>query len=533
MAEVKLRFTADTASATKGIRDLKGSLDGLKSAGASFGSALKKSIVAIGAGLTAVGAAAAKGTKDVIDFASEIKDVADSTGASIENLTILREQFRQAGVDSGKLQSAMSILNSKLENPSEATLDWLKELGLDSEKLLGMDPAARFEAVGNAIGQVGDSAKSLAASKDLFGKVGADLNRMFQDPESRANAIKMLGELPSTLTRVAGTLEAAGDVFDGIGVKWNQFFLGFAGQLLGPIEEAANFIENLDLTQMSVKPANFVNNVIEKFKTGELTTILMNAFVGAVASAAVEIGIILTFVIGKAFDMGWKKFIDSSADLKLLSATANAVGLDPESKYRFTNTSEQAAKVNSFGDLMRLDMLATTANENYSAGGESATYDELRDLVKNEWLPELTKWSDDAIQPLVKLTEGGTKMVRAEQYSPYQMKKLQDEMAAVRKANAPKVPDISAQLAEDDFVNQWVDDFFTSEEEAAKKKKEKEKKVEGAYQDVGPVVSSLGRIGGARGETNNVINFQNKSLQYQKEIANNTAKMTGGALIGS
>jgi hypothetical protein len=81
-------------------------------------------------------------------------------------------------------------------------------------------------------------------------------------------------------------------------------------------------------------------------------------------------------------------------------------------------------------------------------------------------------------------------------------------------------------MGKEDMIN-WANNFLGIPLDF----KSKEQK-EGAFTDMEPIVSSLGRIGGAAGETNSVSNFHKSSLEYQKQIAYNTAKMTGGAIIG-
>lgn len=532
MAEVKMKFTADTAQATKGIRDLKGSLEKLKSAGIAFGNVLKKSFMAITAGLTAVSAAALKGTKDIIDFAGEVKDISDSTGSSIKDIIILQEQFRQAGVDAGRLQAALATLNSKLQNPSTSTIEWLDKLGLSSEALLAMDPAQRFETVGKSIGNVSSAAERLAASKDLFGKIGADLTRLFSDSESRESAIKMLGQLPTTMNLIGGTLEAAGDKFDGVGIKWKQFFSGFASQLLGPIEKAAGLVESIDLTGFGVKAGMLVNNLVKAFKEGNLVDVIAGAFLGGLTKALAEIGTLLTYVIGKAAYAAFEWAVGKVPALKILSAAGGSVGMNNQYEFGMPDSFKQALDQFMSNPFAGPGGAFIQKNEGYTSPLDQANFGEFHDLVQNDLLGGLNKWADEKLEPLKKMTESGFKMPMAITLGPEGVAKLQEEMkAALEEAarkNAPK-----QEVGFGQNVGGAGPDLFGFQDalDFATEKFKSMKEIEPAYQkDLAPVVSSLGRIGGAAGETgSNVVNFQNKSLQFQRQIAINTSKMVGGA----
>jgi hypothetical protein len=88
MPDVRLRFTSDLTGANSGIDKIKQSLSSLKSVGAGIGSVLAKGLAALTAGLVATGAAAVAGLKDIIDYAGEIKDIADKLVLILENYNL-------------------------------------------------------------------------------------------------------------------------------------------------------------------------------------------------------------------------------------------------------------------------------------------------------------------------------------------------------------------------------------------------------------------------------------------------------------
>jgi hypothetical protein len=530
MPDVRLRFTSDLTGANSGIDKIKQSLSSLKSVGAGIGSVLAKGLAALTAGLVATGAAAVAGLKDIIDYAGEIKDIADSTGVSIKALIDLREQFRQAGVDTGKLQSVLANLSSTLESPDDTTTNWLDKWGVSLEEIQSMGVADRFEVIRKKIGEMSSEAERLSASKDFFGKAGADLVRLFSDVDAKVNAEKMLGDLPATMQLVAGTLESAGDKFDGLSIKWNQFFAGFASQLLDPITQAAGFVEQLDLTNWGVKAGMFVNGMIDAFKNGTLEEILTKAFIGGFKLAIVEIGAILTYVIGRAAFAGFQWAVNKIPALKVLSAAAGAAGANTQ--YEFSTADAWKKAVDNPLSVMSLGSIGglfTKKNADYNQEADISSLSEYRDFFKDMFKDVIQSGKDDLLG-LINTTNNGWR-------GPQDTKYSSEDWAKMIQASKDKVAEQQRITAENATLHDDVFAAMTGFKDSGaiflnSLVTNKEKITEGAFKDIAPVVSSLGRIGGAKGETNSVLNFQNTSLMYQKQIAQNTSKMLGGAIIG-
>lgn len=526
MPEVKLKFTADTAEANRGVDKIKSSLSDLKSMGASFGGVLAKGLAGLSVGLIAVGAAAVRGLKDVIDFAGEIKDISDSTGISIKSLIELREQFRQAGVDTGRLQFVLANMSNTLQDPNEDTLKWLEKWGVSIEEIESMNIADRFQLIGEKIGGMATQAERLKASKDMFGKAGADLVRLFDDAESKLNAQKMLGDLPNTMAIIASTLESAGDIFDGLTVKWLQFFAGFASQLLDPIKEAAELVKNLDLSDWGVQAGMFVNTLTDAFKNGQLVDVIGGAFLGGMLKVAVELAAVLTFVLEKAVSSVIKKF----GLEKFLSNAASKVGLD-ESNFdagAASNTIKNTLLTLLGGPLGMGAAYLTTGT-----GGDTS-YSEHRANTK-EMLSEVVALSDDLLSAYKNMRTSSFRMAKDITLTAEEMAKLVqsglDEIreAASKAADRGFTSNLWSDAVDSENASNWAQNFLGIKGAADFKPEEKK---EGAFKQIEPVISSLARVGGARGETNSVMRYQNQSLIYQRQIANNTAKLTGGAVIG-
>ncbi len=124
-----------------------------------------------GAFLAAAGAVAifVKSQSEAID---RFNDVADATGATIENLSALENVARKNG---GSLNTAADVLvkfNSVLKDlePKGSAAQIFKNLGLDAEELKKLDPAEALRQTAVAFDQFNDGGSKARNVQELFGK---------------------------------------------------------------------------------------------------------------------------------------------------------------------------------------------------------------------------------------------------------------------------------------------------------------------------------------------------------------------------
>lgn len=151
-------------------------------------------IIALAA--VAAGAAAIKMGADFISAAADLDDLAEKTGASVEELSKLAQQARISGADMGTIEMGLIRLGKALnENDEEAkkATKALEALGLKAADLKGLDTAEALKIVAAEMNKYGDSSGKTALALDLFGKSGAQLLPILKD---MAND----GELAGTVT---------------------------------------------------------------------------------------------------------------------------------------------------------------------------------------------------------------------------------------------------------------------------------------------------------------------------------------------
>jgi hypothetical protein len=161
--------------------DNSGLSKGLKNATAklqSFGGSLTsvgKKLLAVGAGIGGPLLAAAKVFASV---GSEMQDLSEKTGASVESLSGLKYAAEQSGVGVDALATGFKKMQKTIGDASDGVKESQEELtslGLTTQQLKGMSPDQQFKAFAHAISKIPDPAQRATAAMTVFGKSGADL----------------------------------------------------------------------------------------------------------------------------------------------------------------------------------------------------------------------------------------------------------------------------------------------------------------------------------------------------------------------
>ena len=159
-----------------------------------FSNDVSSSFKAIGATIAGLGLGAAflSATKDIISSASALNDLADTTGASVEDLSRLSNQAKIAGADFATLQNALIKLSAGMAGTDEETTkakEALKILGITTR-----DPAQALQEIAVKLATYADGVNKVGFAVALFGKQGgqflatlADIAKL-QDVAATTNA---------------------------------------------------------------------------------------------------------------------------------------------------------------------------------------------------------------------------------------------------------------------------------------------------------------------------------------------------------
>lgn len=139
---------------------------------------------ALAAASLLAGAAAIKMGHDFIEAASNLDDLAEKTGASVEELSKLSQQAYISGasietVETGLVRLAKALHGSDEE--AQGAGKALNALGLKADELKNKDTAQALQIVAVELNKYADGAGKTALALDLFGKSGAQLLPLLKD----------------------------------------------------------------------------------------------------------------------------------------------------------------------------------------------------------------------------------------------------------------------------------------------------------------------------------------------------------------
>lgn len=155
------------------------------------------------------GAALTNLVTGTIAWAAAMDDLAETTGASVENLAGLAKIAKISGVEIESVEQGLIRLSKALagaDDEAKGAGRALEALALDPEKLRAMDSAEALKAVADAMAQFGDGTGKTALALDLFGKSGAKLLPYLKD---LAEAQSIAGNLTTEQAAAAEQLEKA------------------------------------------------------------------------------------------------------------------------------------------------------------------------------------------------------------------------------------------------------------------------------------------------------------------------------------
>lgn len=162
----------------------------MESAFAAAGSA----IAALGVGIGT--AALALKFDSIVNGFDKFNDIADITGATVENLSKLESVARRTGQDFDQVGDVLGKFANKLTevgNPASDVSKALKAIGLSANDLKGLDTAEQFQKVAQALAGYADGGDKVAIVQALMTKSGKDLLPYIKD-------LGQAGELNATVT---------------------------------------------------------------------------------------------------------------------------------------------------------------------------------------------------------------------------------------------------------------------------------------------------------------------------------------------
>jgi hypothetical protein len=239
--------------------------------------------------------------KSIIAEAEALNDLADSTGASVKELSALRNQAYIAGTDIGTLQTALNKLSAGMAGTDEETSkakDALKALGITTR-----DPAQAFQEIAQKLSTYEDGVNKVGIAVALFGKSGASLLPILKDiaelqdvgatvTKQQADAAENLGKEYRRLTveatafkdiLLSGVVPALADTIKAFRIAQGQGS-GFFQSLDYALRGQGEISENIVTLERNIAS---LTDRLEAYKA--TTSSSKPAFAGEVAAMTAEI----------------------------------------------------------------------------------------------------------------------------------------------------------------------------------------------------------------------------------------------------
>ena len=151
----------------------------------------------IGAALGAAGIAAVYFGKQIIDGLDALNDVADVTGATIENISALEDVAMRTGTTMDVVTGAMVKFNASLKEADgkNGISIALQKIGLDAKQLKSIDPAEALRLTSVALAGYTDDGNKARLVQELFGKSVKEVAPFLKDLAEQTQLVgKVTGE---------------------------------------------------------------------------------------------------------------------------------------------------------------------------------------------------------------------------------------------------------------------------------------------------------------------------------------------------
>jgi len=281
----------------------------LSKIGASIGSLLAPvaSIATVAAGFA--------GIKESLDLGGQLTDLANKTGIGAGALYELSLMGKDAGLSIDDIASSVNKLQKGLGKSENVQV--LRSLGLDADQLASAKPELAFQRIGIAIGNLQNPTAQVQASMALFGKSGAAMLQLFNDPSFK-NGIGS-SQAAEILGKNAAIFDRLGDSLGRIKPRITEFFSGFNSENAANLERMATAIDRLDLSQSGVNAGTIVATLTEAVARGQFgevlslsMTVAAEKFINSMVGGALAMGRALYETIELIFrPETWKAFGNS------------------------------------------------------------------------------------------------------------------------------------------------------------------------------------------------------------------------------
>ncbi len=198
------------------------------------------------AALAALAAGLAACVKQAISLGSELHDLSQVTGITVENLSAIRVAATTSGSSLQELSQAFVRFERAASDGGDKATAALERFGITSADV-AKDPTAAFDTFLKTFNEIGPSAQRTADLMALFGRGGARLIPTFTElSDGLEGARKRSEELGTSLSEdLTQRADAAGDVLDRIRLQLETLGTKIGGELLPALTNMATVLQDI------------------------------------------------------------------------------------------------------------------------------------------------------------------------------------------------------------------------------------------------------------------------------------------------
>lgn len=197
------------------------------------------------------------GVNSIIDSMARLDDMAEATGASVENLSALANQAKISGLEIGSLEGALVKFNKSLFSVTEESSKVEKALnaiGLSAGQLRQMDTAEATLVIAKALDGFADSANKAAIIQTIFGRSAREVAPFLKD-------LAEAGTLNATVSKEqAAQAEALQKSIKRLGLEFDLFTKSIVGSAIPALLE---FFKTLNAI---IQPYAILGNNLEELE---------------------------------------------------------------------------------------------------------------------------------------------------------------------------------------------------------------------------------------------------------------------------
>jgi|GEM_PF-2201551 len=195
------------------------------------------------------------------------------TGESIQDLVVMEKAFKLAGLQCGDMGHMIAMLQKSLggvNEQGEPTKKIFDKMGLSISALKAMSVPEALQAIGDKMQKLPSAADRTAAAMAIFGRSGAEMLALLNDPGAMAEAIKSAKEIGEIYARNAVIFSKVELALAAIHAKVAGLFVGIAEGVAPILQPILDKINKLDFTRVGKQIGAIIGTLQEAFKKGQL-----------------------------------------------------------------------------------------------------------------------------------------------------------------------------------------------------------------------------------------------------------------------